>query len=136
MKIGKAVRPYKSAVTRDGTRTNFSIQEKNFDQATKQWSGGQWYTLSVENMNFPIEAKNPQGYKIVPNNLTGITFGEYNGNLTITIWCDDVDIQDKEGNVIVQGSKKTAKAVGTNAREVQAQIPTGFKPADDEEIPF
>jgi len=136
MKQGKAVRPYKGIVSKDGLRTNFSISDSNYDRATQTYSNGTWYTLSVEGVNFPIENKNPEGYRIVPNNITGITFNEFNGKTYTTVWCDDVDIQDKDGKTIVQGSKATRRKVGTSASQIKAEVPEGFSQLNDDDVPF
>lgn len=138
MHIDKSVRPYMARVSSDGTRTTFSCQDSSLDKQTNTWTNSMWYSVSVDTLNFPIEKKNPEGYKIVPKKITGITFGEWQGKPQITVWCDDVEIQDKDGKTIIASSKKGAKVVGKKVKDLGSEPSPveGFQAIEDEEIPF
>lgn len=144
MKLNKAFRPYCATVSNDGTRTNFSCQDSRLDKTTGRWENGMWYTVSVNGLNFPIEKKNPQGYKLLAKKIEGITFSEFNGKPQVTIWLDDVEIQDKDGKTIIDSVKKAANYMGkkasevskTTAEDIANNTPEGFEQIDPDTIPF
>ena len=122
MTIRKPFRPYKGTVTKNGDQTLFSVTDSHYHPSTGKYTKSDWYYVMVNGLNFPIEKGNPVGYKILPKEITTVTIQKYYRKTQVTIWLDDCEIQDKDGNTIISSIKEGARKVGKALSDVQADM--------------
>lgn len=129
MKLNKAIRPYSAKVSKKGDMTIFYCVDSEKTKDGK-WKSTPPYMVGVKNINFPIPDKNPEGFKIVPRSIEGMNLNGYQGRVNVTAWCSDIEIQDKDGNTIIESTKKAAKYLGKKLEDIKAAED------DTEDLPF
>ena len=119
MLVNHQIRPYSATVCNEGTQTIFRCFEVR--RQGKIWIKEAPYNVVVKNLNFPLEKKNPEAYKIVVKQVQGITISKNEPH--VTIWASDIKVLDKNGTVIIESSKKAAAYLGKSKEELKAVQP-------------